>query len=280
MVPWRDSKNKYRKILPLKQGLNENHLRWADFNQEDLTKRDDSFLTMLHYRAKDHPCQFGILDTFRENKFIANNEKLIALGESYIYRPGSVLVTVSSNEDEGDDYGTRYFPADYEEARAVLAAGTWLEEPAAQLMINQRRIYHFLQSAVLRILQLDPVADEETERDWLPDCPDPDDVRTAQYPAQLSTYVDFLRETMHYTSINNNLVLLAFGICFRQTNSYAARLKGIKSSPRLFYNHISDIREHSHHEVVYSLNGEKHRWVSHVNLLCNAKAEPLGANSR
>ncbi|KAG6361838.1 hypothetical protein INS49_010067 [Diaporthe citri] len=272
VAPWRDNSNKYRKLLPLKTGLDENHQRWPDFNQEDLTKRDESFLTMLSYRAQEHPGQFATLDCYRDNKFIAANEGLVDLERSYFYQRGMAVVTMTGESDEGDEYGTRYFPDDEEEVIALQeAGGVWAEVPAIQAMVNQRRIYHFLQSMVLRIGfgQSYKVANETTEEKWLPESPDPQDVGTPKYETELGTYVGFLRETMHYTAMNTNLTLMVLGICYRQSNSYAARLRGLKSSPQLLYNHISDIREHSHHEIAYSLNNEKHRWAAYNNNLRN-----------
>lgn len=274
MVPWRDDSNKYKRLLPLNKNLDENHQRWPDFNQEDLTKRKESFLTMLSYRAQEHPCEFAQIDCYRENKMIAANEGLTTLEDSDFYAPGMVLVTMASGLDEGDPYGTRYFPSDRERFKGLQEAGVWAEVPAISVMVNQRRIYQFLQSMVLRIglEQSYKVANETIEPEWVPLDPDLDDSRLSDpgYQAQLNTYVDFFRDTMHFTAINHKLIPLAFGICLRHFNSYSARLKALKSSPRFFYSHISDIREHSHHEITYASNNQNHRWVSHVNLLGNA----------
>lgn len=273
--------------MPLKQGLDENHQRWPDFNQQDLAERKEAFLVMLVNRADEHPCEFAHVDTYRDNKFIAANEGLLDMAKSYISEPELVVVRMTSVEGEGDDYGTRYFAPDEEEAEVLentLGTGMWFEVPAVQAMVIQRRIYQFLQLVVLRIMtdQSYAVANENNEKNWRPNEPDPNNVQSPQFNTDLSVYVDYLRNTMHYVAMNNTMELLTYGICYRQWTHYADQLKGLKSSPRLFYNYISDIREHSHHEVLHSINGrdERHRWVSHVNLLCNAKAEPLGADPR
>ncbi|KAK7705590.1 hypothetical protein SLS64_007957 [Diaporthe eres] len=189
------------------------------------------------------------------------------MAKSYISEPELVVVRMTSVEGEGDDYGTRYFAPDEEEAEVLentLGTGMWFEVPAVQAMVIQRRIYQFLQLVVLRIMtdQSYAVANENNEKNWRPSEPDPNNVQSPQFNTDLSVYVDYLRNTMHYVAMNNTMELLTYGICYRQWTHYADQLKGLKSSPRLFYNYISDIREHSHHEVLHSINGrdERHRW--------------------
>lgn len=267
--------------MPLKHGLNENHIRWPDFNQEDLTKHKESFLAVLSYRVREHPCQFALLDCFPENKYIAAKEELIPLEDNNVFETGMALVTMTSVLEEGDQYGTKYFPADLREAAALSQGGVWPEVPAAQVMLNQRRIYHFLKIMAYQITETQTykVADETVKQEWKLSPPDPANLKEPGYQTELQEFVDFHRDTMHYAPTNNETVNLAFGICFRQVSLYITRLQGLKASPELFYTHISDIREHSHHEVAYKEN-HQHKWVSHDNLLCNAKPEPLGADSR
>lgn len=289
MAPWRDPTDKYRKFLPLKTPLDKNPIRWPSFNQDDLTKRFETFLTMLASRAEDHPQEFALLDCFAGNQGIAINEGLIPRFTNYKWKAGMALVTIQGASESGGEYGTKYCPIAEWEAFGLLATTQiWPELSAISVMENQRRIYNFLSRMVIAITTFDVaalkkpynVAGEGNDPEWSPQVPDRADLGTSEYEADLENYVDCIRDIMPYTSITEDLLQFAFGICYQRMTFYANQIQGIKSSPHVFYKYISDIREHSHHEVQYT-RGESHAWVSHINLQdlspCDARIQGSGA---
>lgn len=274
MAPWRNPTEKYRKLLPLKTGLDKNPIRWPIFNRDDLTKRYETFLTLLASRAKEHPREFALLDCFTGNLGIAINEGLVQRFKTYVWKPGMALVTIRGASESGGDYGTKFFPDSECDAYWSLSmTEIWPEMSAISVMENQRRIYNFLSKMVIAITTFDVaalnksynVAGEGNDPEWSPQVPDRADLGTPQYEADLENYVECLRDIMPYTSITEDLLQFTFGICYQHMTFYANQIQGIKSSPHVFYKYISDIREHSHHEVVYA-RGESHAWVSHINL--------------
>lgn len=277
LVPWRDLDTAPNKLLPLKKGLDENHLRWPDFNQRDLTYRQETFLVLLESRAIQHPKDFAFQDHFRENRTVAQNEGLVDRDDEYNFKPGLVLVSMTGADPDGDEYGAIYNPANEEEAKALLDACVWPERASAQTMVNQRRIYRFLEGVVTHIVSspsLYKVAGEERESRWRPAAPTGEDKDPEVNEAELDAWVDFYRDTTNYTQDTEDMVELVLGICRRQQYSYGVMLQGLKTNPSWFYEYFMDMREHSHHEIMYRPTEEKHAWVSHVSLQSLFSATP------
>lgn len=269
LAPWREAIGSHNKLLPLKKGLDENHLRWPTFNQNDLTEYQETFLVLLESRAKEHPKEFAILDHFRDNRGIAINEGLEIKNRDFNYTPNFAVVAMSNIDPGGDEYGILHYTEDQEEARSLLEhSQMWSELSATQLMKTQRRIYRFLERVIVQIMTRPGLkaVREDQERKRRPRPPTAEEEESDDYDRFLAPYAWFLRNTMNYTSINKDLKPLALFICRQQCAFYLAQLEGLKSDPGLFYEYICDMREHSHHEILYWPSKEAHAWVSHISL--------------
>lgn len=271
LAPWREAIGCHNKLLPLKKGLDENHLRWPTFNQNDLTERQETFLVLLESRAGEHPKEFALLDHFRDNRGIAINEGLEIKNADFHYTPNFAVVAMSNIDPDGDEYGILHPAQDEEEARSLLEhSQMWSELSATQLMKTQRRIYRFLEQVIVQIMTRPAykAVREDQEQKWRPLPPTAacEEEESGNYDAVLGKYALFLRNTMNYTSINEDLKPLALYICRRQCAAYLMRLEGLKADPGFFYKYICDMQEHSHHQILYWPSKEAHAWVSHISL--------------
>lgn len=264
LVSWRDASTSNCSILPLRTGLDENHLRWPAFNQNDLTKTKETLLVLLMSRAGKHPKEFAFSDNFPHNEEIAGRQGLVRQG--FEFKPGDMLVTMTTADNERGDYGTIHTPGTEKEARELYDAMVWTEFASAQTIMNQGRIYRFLEEVVTRIMSLPTVPDEDSEIPW-----ELNRNSWSMSEPQQEALVNLHRDTMHYSQSTEFLLQAITVISYRQFNIYRKQLRDLKSDPRLFYEYICDIREHSHHQTLYSSTKQAHAWVSHVslrNLIC------------
>lgn len=221
---------------------------------------------MLTSRALAHPKHFAHLDHFRENRAIAINEGLVESEDSYIYKPGMILVAMTSADENEGAYGSMFYPEDRDEAIQLLATGVWHHMPSIQVMKNQRRIYKFLVSVVYHITEYDGhrVPGEEAEFNWIPPRPDPDVLGTPDYIEQERNFMEYQKSKIRYRSMDEDLLDPVMAICQRQVEKFDAQLASLKENPASFYNYICDIREHSHHQTSYFPSRDQHSWVSHL----------------
>lgn len=264
LLPWRDVSTSNCKLLPLKTGPDENHLRWPAFNQSDLTKTKETLPSLLEFRAEKHPKEFATSDHFPHNKKLAGGKGLFRHG--FEFKPGDIMVTMTTADKERGHYGIIHTPSDEREARMLYEAMVWPGFASAQTLMNQRRIYRFLEEVVTRIVSLPTVPGEDSEMTWEFNW---DDWEISE--ARQEALVNLHRHTMHYSQSTQALLQGILIISFRQLHIYANQLQDLKSDPRLFYEYICDMREHSHHQTLYSSTKQAHAWVSHVslrNLIC------------
>lgn len=246
-------------MIPLKQGQDRNNIRWPLFNQRGLTEPSGTFLMLLESRAKVHPSEFAGLDNFWDNSALAISEGLVANETSSL----AAIDTITSNEGE---YGVIISPASEEAETLGVDTGLWPEPHATQLMVNQHRIYRFLEGMVSEIVDSSSkVPGEEQDIAWKlqPPAGEPD---SEEYEADLDRWIDFNRATIPYTPLNEPLLSVAIAICDRQVNVYERQLRGLKANPGLLFQSMFDVREHSDHLVGYFNGNMRHTWVCYARL--------------
>jgi hypothetical protein len=248
--------------------VNENYLRWPIFNQDDLSNADQSFLQLLFSRSNGHPKEFAILNNFWENQRAAMGSMSLSNSAG----PGDVqpLVKILSAGTDGDIYGAIDYPEDENEYRMAVELGLWTEEFAKQLMVNQQRIYHFLEDVVTDIMAEKneakyKVDEEHVETQWKPRLPEADPDNDDEFRERRDAYPNLCRAVFPYTATLPDMTDYAKQIVLRRINIYEDHLRGLKSHPRCFMLYLLDIREHSHH-VVSSSDNKIHPYISHPDL--------------
>lgn len=248
--------------------MNENYLRWPGFNQDDLSNLDEPFLQLLISRANNHPKEFAILDTFWDNRQAAIES--IGLSNYDGPREFPPLVRIMNAGEDGDIYGALEQPEDQYEFKGMVESGLWAQTFADQLMVNQRRIYNFLEDIVTDIMDKKneakyKVDEEHIEKSWQIQVPEPDPDNEDEFREKREDYLTFSRAVLPYTATVNDGGQYAMAIVQRRIDSYEDHLRGLKAHPKIFMQYLLDIREHSHHQVLYSDN-RLHPYVSHADL--------------
>lgn len=199
-------------------------------------------------------------------------------------RSGGLKITSSGvNSDQGDSiYGAIEITDNAEDYGQLKEAGLWTELVSTQLMINQRRIYHFLEDVVNDIMAEQnearfKVDQEHVETHWQPQVPDADSMDDEEFRERRDEYIGVYRSIMPYKAMVAPMWDYATQIISRRIEIYEDRLRNLKAHPGPFMRYIDDIRQHSHHEVSYS--GDRiHPFVSYANLqnLSYARLETSG----
>lgn len=237
---------------------------------------------MLKKRASEHPREFAPLDHFRENFGPAKGLKLVEISAEF--KPGVALVKVASASMDGDEYGMICYPEDDEEFRELVTVGLRFESTAIATMVNQRRIYHFLEEIITDIMaegneSFYKCEDEHVPARWEPEPPSPADATEPQFGLRLQEFTNSYSRLVPYRVTNETVWDDIYCIAVWQAHNYAKQLQSLKTDPGVFHECIRDMREISHHDVRSWPKNESHPWVSYVSLQDLSWSTPESVNS-
>lgn len=232
----------------------------------------------MYSRAGEHPNEFAHLDHFRENAEIASAERLFVKRRDDELTPHMAIIHTINSEEHGELYGSVYDPSDQENFKMMLNSGLWLARHAKELMVNQLRIYRFLEGALTDIMSVNnearfKVAHENKDPAWMlqtPRMPDPKEAKddeeyerqTEDYRKERDSYLDVSVKIMPYTSMLHPMGGVVKAICSMRRDDYAYRLQVLKRRPDKFFECLFDIHEHSHY-MLKDVNDKTNSWVSH-----------------
>jgi hypothetical protein len=238
-------------------------------------------------RWQAHPKDFAHVDYFGENPGIALAQGLYVQGPTKIlkdhrprvgdafvfdneYQPQPLAmiheIRLEKSEDcEFEDlYGRIYEPGDQDEYDLLLKSGMWLASQAKQLMVNQRRIYRFLEGIVDYILgDNNKYAEENTTHEqWIVSGPSQADREAGMGEDVSLGYVAFHQRILPYTYTTYPMIR-GLGIITTQLRQcdYAVLLHILKADPEEFFACLCDVHEHSHY-VLKNVDDSTHPWVS------------------
>lgn len=216
-----------------------------------------------------HPKNFIPSDYFELNIEVVG-ELSVVVGETGYYDGKAMAGLWTVGDDEDDTYGRLYYATQASDIEALLDSGLDHDFKGAALTEIQLRIYGFLENLATEIIAgrndtLYSCPGEDIQRIWKPTAPAEGIAQQPGDETNLEQYLSIYRDTFFYTSPSENMWDFLIAICGSRMQAFENQIQGLKEDPGKFLEYLTDVRDHSHHMVLYT-DGSSHPWVSIIYL--------------
>ncbi|KAJ0119610.1 uncharacterized protein J7T55_013813 [Diaporthe amygdali] len=190
----------------------------------------------------------------------------IVVGDRGYYDGKAMTGLYSAGDDEDDAYGALYYVTPESDIEALHASGLDHGFQGAVLMEIQIRIYGFLENLATEIIAgrndtLYSCPGEDIQRIWKPTAPARGIAQQPGDETNLEQYLSIHRDTFLYTCPSESMWEFLIAICGSRMQAFENKIQGLKEDPGKFLEYLTDVRDHSHHMVLYT-DGSSYPWAS------------------
>ncbi|KAL1881243.1 hypothetical protein Daus18300_001095 [Diaporthe australafricana] len=198
---------------------------------------------------------------------MAEDAGIINASDRPVYTPGVGFVAIiDATVEVNDGYGDIYFPGSQQEFNSMGPLHT--KQANAEVIMNiQQRIYRFLENATVDILATQSYSgnNENQQTNWK--LTDPTGLpQNAAEQTALELYLSRSHDLLPYLSGNADTRAHMVALCARRMRAAEDFLQGLKEDPNRFLEFLTDIREHSNHQILNYPGNDQHPWASLIML--------------